>query len=100
MFGLGVFAGIRRDARHKLRGHGSSQMPGEPHRSSMSAPSVQADPGVDDVGREAATPAAQHERRGASGGYLGYLLCTAGRQDLLTTRHLHDRLPPEMPPMC
>ena len=100
MLGLGVFAGIRPDARQKLRGHGSSQVPGEAHRSSMSTPGVQADPGVDDAGRKAATPAAQHERRGASGSYLGYLLCTAGRQDLRTTRHLHDGLPPEMPPMC
>ncbi len=100
MLGLGVFAGIRRDARQKVRGHGSSQVPGETHRSSMSTSSVRADPGVDDVGREAAKLAAQHERRGSSGGYLGYLLCTAGRQDLRTARHLHDRLPPEMPPMC
>ena len=66
----------------------------------MSTPDAQADHGVDDVGRETTSPEAQRERHGSSGGYLGYLLCAAGRQDLLTTRHLHDRLPPEMPPLC
>ncbi len=100
MFGLGVFAGIRSNARQRASGHGSSQIPGQPHRSSMSAPRVQADLGVDDAGRESARPAAQRETRGSSGGYLGYLLLSAGRQDLLTTRHLHGGIPPEMPPMC
>ena len=55
---------------------------------------------VDVVEYGVAGPTAQHEERDSSDGYLGYLLCTAGRQDLLTTRHLHDRLPPEMPPLC
>jgi hypothetical protein len=72
-----ALAAIRPDARREARGH---------------------DVGV--VERGVAGPAAQHERRDSSGGYLGYLLCTAGRQDLLTTRQLHARLPPEMPPMC
>jgi len=77
MLGRSALAKIRPDARQEARGHG-----------------------VDVVERGAAGPADQHERRDSSGGYLGYLLCTAGRQDLLTTRHLHDRLPPEMPPLC
>lgn len=72
-----ALATIRPDARQEARGHG-----------------------VDVVHRGVAEPAAQHERRDASGCYLGYLLVTAGRQDLLTTRQLRDRLPPEMPPMC
>ena len=100
MLGLGALAGIRPDARQKVRCDGSRSLPEERQHSSMSTPSVQADLGVDDVEREAAGPAARHEGRGSSGGYLGYVLCAAGRQDLLTTRHLHDRLPPEMPPMC
>ena len=77
MLGPRALAGIRPDARQEARGHG-----------------------VDAVERGAAGHEAQHERRDASGGYLGYLLCAAGRQDLLTTRRLHDRLPPEMPPLC
>ena len=100
MLGLGAFAGFRPDTRREVRGHGSSQLPGDSHHSFKSAPGVQADHDVDNVGREAARPAGRHERRGSSGGYLGYLLCAAGRPDLLTTRHLHDRLPPEMPPLC
>ncbi len=72
-----AIAAIRPDERQEERGHGA-----------------------DVVERGVAGPAAQHERRDSSGGYLGYLLCTAGRQDLLTTRQLHARLPPEMPPMC
>jgi hypothetical protein len=77
MPGRSALAAIRPDARKEARGHG-----------------------VEVVERGIAAPAAQHESRDSSGGYLGYLLCTAGRQDLLTTRKLHDRLPPEMPPMC
>ena len=77
MLGRGTLAGIRPDARQEVRGQGA-----------------------DAVERDVAGPAAQHERRDSSGGYLGYLLCAAGRQDLLAARYLHDRLPPEMPPMC
>jgi hypothetical protein len=72
-----ALAAIRPDARQEARGHA-----------------------VDVVERGVAGPAAQHEERDCSDGYLGYLLCTAGRQDLLPTRHLRDRLPPEMPPLC
>ena len=88
MLGRSALAGIRPDARQEARGHGSGQK------------GAQAGHGVDVVKRGVAGPAAQHERRDSSGGYLGYLLCTTGRQDLLTTRHLRDRLPPEMPPLC
>jgi len=88
MLGRSALAKIRPDARKEAGGLGSGQV------------GVQAGHGVDVVERGVAGPAAQHERRGSSGGYLGYLLCTTGRQDLLTTRHLHDRLPPEMPPLC
>ena len=77
MIGRGALAEIRPDARQEVRGHG-----------------------VDVVERDVAGPGAQRERRDSSGVYLRYLLCTVGRQDLLTARHLHDRLPPEMPPMC
>jgi hypothetical protein len=77
MPGRSSLAAIRPDARQEARGYGA-----------------------DVVERGVAEPAAQRERRDSSGGYLGYLLCTAGRQDLLTTRQLHARLPPEMPPMC
>jgi hypothetical protein len=77
MFRRSAIAAIRPDARQEARGHA-----------------------VGVVERGVAGPAARHEERDSSDGYLGYLLCTAGRQDLLTTRHLHDRHPPEMPPMC
>jgi len=100
MLGRGALAGIRPDARQEVRGHGSCQRPGELHRSFTNTPGVQAGHGVDVVERDVAGPAARPQRRDSSGGYLGYLLCTAGRQDLLTTLRPHDRLPPEMPPMC
>jgi len=95
-----VLVAIRPDARQEARGHGSGQTPGELRRSVTLTPGVQADHGADVVERDVAGPAGQHGRRDSSGSYLRYLLCTVGRQDLLTTRHLHDRLPPEMPPMC
>jgi hypothetical protein len=66
----------------------------------MNRPDVQAGLRVDDAGRDAARAAAERGRHGSSGSYLGYLLCAAGRPDLLTIRHLHARLPPDMPPMC
>jgi hypothetical protein len=100
MLGLGTLARLRPATRQEVRGHGPGRRPGELHGSSTNTPGVQADHGVDIVERDVAGPAAQHQRRDSSGGYLGYLLCAAGRPDLLTTRHLHDRLPPEMPPMC
>lgn len=88
MLGRSALAGNRPDARQEARGPGSSQEPGEPHRTFTNTPGGQAGHGVNVVAR------------GSSSGYLGYMLCNAGRQDLLTTRHVHDRLPPEMPPMC
>ena len=100
MLGRSALAAVRPDARQEARGHGSGQTPGELRRSVTLTPGVQADHGADVVERDVAGPAGQHGRRDSSGSYLGYLLCTVGRQDLLTTRHLHDRLPPEMPPMC
>jgi hypothetical protein len=95
-----ALAAIRPDARQEARNHGSGQRPGELHRSLTRPRGVQAGQGVDVVERGVAGPAAQHERRDSSGGYLRYLLFAAGHLDLLTTRHLHDTLPPEMPPMC
>jgi len=100
MLGRGAIAKFRPAPRQGVHRGGSSQLPEKLHQSFMSTPDAQADHGVDDVGREAASPEAQRERHGSSDGYLGYLLCAAGRQDLLTTRHLRDRLPPEMPPLC
>jgi hypothetical protein len=100
MPGTGALPGFHPDTQQRVRSHGAGQSPGELRGSFMSPPGVQAGRGVDDVGREAARPAVQRERRGSSADYLGYLLCAAGRPDLLTTRHLRGRFPPEMRPMC
>jgi hypothetical protein len=100
MLGPGTLAKFRPAARHKIRRGGSSQRPEDLHQSLTNTVEDQADHGVNDTGRDAARPAAGHERRGSSGGYLGYLLCAAGRPDLLATRRFQGRLPPEMPPMC
>lgn len=84
MLGPGILAKLRPAARQGARRRGSGQRP-EDLRLSMT---------------NTADAQAERERRAASADYLGYLLCAAGRLDLLTTRHLRDRLPPGMPPMC
>jgi hypothetical protein len=61
---------------------------------------VAAPSGTDGPAGSGVHPDAPQESHGSSASYLGYLLCLAGRPDLIAARHLHDRLPPEMPPMC